>query len=86
MTNQTQQIIFKLNASENNTIKQQKQFEQQLHQLNETLLHSESDYQIKINNLNQQTRKLETIVLGSFMAFGILSFVLLITCIRNATN
>ena len=64
-----------------------------MYQLNQTFLQSESDYQIslqtkqtKINNLTQQTRNLETVVLGSFIAFGILLFIFLVTCIRNATK
>ena len=94
------QLVLKLNASQNNTavssanqMKQQTQLDQQLYQLNQTFLQSESDYQINlqtkqttINNLIQQTRNLERVVLGSFIAFGILSFAFLITCIRNATK
>ena len=92
---QTKQMILKLNASENGTIgiKHRQQFEQQLHQLNQTLLQSESDYhvslqtkQTKISNLNHQITNLETVAIGLLIAFGIVSFVLLITCVRCASK
>ena len=98
MKSHAHQTILKLNASENSTIvlkknhmKLQKKFEQQLHQLNQTLLQSESNYQTnlqteqtKINNLNQKIYNLETIIVGSFIAVGIFLFAFFIICIRYA--